>query len=93
MKTKTSHTPGPWEYYEDKKDRFQISAENALVALVFEREDAEANAALIAAAPEMLEMLNENASAWDGEEHSVRLEHRDLIARLKRLIKKTEAQS
>lgn len=43
------------------------------------------------AAPEMFSMLCEYEIAWEGEEDSVRSEHRQLIKRLKATIKKAEA--
>ena len=58
--TKTIHTPGPWEVAE-KRDGLQIirNYEAWPVGTVLNCPKLEANAALIAAAPEMLEALKE----------------------------------
>lgn len=42
---------------------------------------------------ELVGMLNENLSAWEGEEDSIRSEHRDLISRLKKVIAQAEGLS
>jgi hypothetical protein len=58
-----SHTPGPWTHYDDSKDgktnRHEIAAMGKTVCHIYHSVPAEdaANARLIAAAPEMYEML------------------------------------
>jgi hypothetical protein len=58
------HTPGPWENHKWNSDEHQISALGGTVALVshshslISDEQADANARLIAAAPELLEACN-----------------------------------
>ena len=69
-----SHTPGPWRF--DRAGDERIVAERVCVALVTRGVDAEcdedmrgptfeANASLIAAAPEMLQALKETIGYWD----------------------------
>jgi hypothetical protein len=51
------HTPGPWEVITDV-DRFEIDSRTRCVAVTRDnRSDDAANAALIAAAPDMYEAL------------------------------------
>jgi hypothetical protein len=59
MSSKTKHTPGPWvaETYDGFND-VRIESNNGPIAIVGTGKG-EANAALIAAAPEMLEALEE----------------------------------
>ena len=72
----SQHTPGPWKsFYEGSGDYLVLGADGSEVASL-SRPDAhmmhtgpgsginEANARLIAAAPEMLELLRENERAW-----------------------------
>lgn len=56
-----SHTPGPWRRYKDKTGRVSKIEGRGRRVCTFQPSDlnAEANAALIAAAPEMLAMLLE----------------------------------
>ena len=53
----SKHTPGPWEAKEDEYGHWGIYASGGeCIAITEERED-EANARLIAAAPDMLKLL------------------------------------
>ena len=81
--TATKHTPGPWRYegaevWATAPMRFNLTtAGTPMIATLCKHEDAdggfpvEANARLIAAAPELLEALEEMVKAgefedWDG---------------------------
>lgn len=79
---KTTHTPGPWKAEKDAKGRWSIDAKDgsAWIARTFPMcdlktnmalFDTEADARLIAAAPELLETLqniaNCNLSNWSEE--------------------------
>jgi DNA-binding NarL/FixJ family response regulator len=58
-----AHTPGPWRVIADHEDDRDIFAANELLATAYDmngsspKQTAEANARLIAAAPELLEAL------------------------------------
>lgn len=57
----SNHTPGPWEYYEEE-GRFVIAANGeqggeGIAVTAGRHYDRESNAALIAAAPDLLEAL------------------------------------
>ena len=56
-----THTPGPWRRYKDKKGRVSKIEGRGRRVCTFQPSDlnAEANASLIAAAPEMLAILEE----------------------------------
>lgn len=57
-KQKISHTPGPWEVFESHTGPFVMdSAEQGAICKVEWCLEAEANARLIASAPELLNML------------------------------------
>ena len=57
-KQETSHTPGPWEVFESHTGPYVIdSAEQAAVCKLEWCLEAEANARLIASAPELLSVL------------------------------------
>ena len=57
-KQKTSHTPGPWEVFESHTGIYILdSAEQAAVCKLEWCLEAEANARLIASAPELLALL------------------------------------
>ena len=57
-KPKTSHTPGPWEVFESHTGIYILdSAEQAAVCRLEWCLEAEANARLIAAAPDLLAAL------------------------------------
>lgn len=54
----TKHTPGPWVLQPHETDfRREITAEGRRVALATKRDERDANARLIVAAPELLEAL------------------------------------
>lgn len=62
--TKALHTPGPWTTYGHPADGITIRARGCAVADVIPQRGAdEANARLIAAAPDLLEAL-EDAARW-----------------------------
>jgi hypothetical protein len=62
------HTPGPWEVITDV-DRFEIDSRTRCVAVTRDnRSDDAANAALIAAAPDMYEALAALVAAFDSRE-------------------------
>ena len=67
---KTQHTPGPWYFLPDRNGRLQVGPSiNYTVAemCVTPLEGQEANARLIATAPELLEALQEIMS-WEENE-------------------------
>ena len=58
MSKQTSYTPGPWEVFETHTGHYVLdSAEQAVVCQIEWCLEAEANARLIAAAPELLSVL------------------------------------
>lgn len=68
------HTQGPWRSSISKNNRLQISGDNGRqVCIVWRDEYSEANARLIAAAPELLEALKE-VTEWRGSVQSY-IEH------------------
>ncbi len=56
---KTTHTPGPWEISSDENGSLDVCAENAgdMLANLGDCVNADANARLVAAAPDLLEAL------------------------------------
>lgn len=65
----SKYTPGPWHVAERDDDGdvlYTVEADNLPVAYIYRKAEREANARLIAAAPEMLEALKE-LTAWDLE--------------------------
>lgn len=73
----TKHTPGPWTAgkFQDTGLNNQISVHPAICTAYGAKEEAEANARLIAAAPEMLAALQEVQIYVDnfGESHLTEL--------------------
>lgn len=68
MTTQSKHTPGPWRVRNDAKDWAIIGAEPSWVTAVDKRNhSAEANAHLIAAAPDMLRALEAIRARIDGD--------------------------
>ena len=68
--TRPSHTPGPWDVEPKGSRHFVDGADGLAVAYlgwagVRERSEIEANARLIAAAPELLEALERISTAYD----------------------------
>ena len=65
----TQHTPGPWEidhtYPEPNQRKIQPKGQEAGIAVAFgdSESEAQANASLIAAAPELLELCEESLRA------------------------------
>ena len=87
----TQHTPGPWSIAEGEPD-WAIVTENVLVASVHgeDTENQEANARLIAAAPELLGALRTavfhlmGKARRDPDEREVIEQMRDAIAKAER---------
>lgn len=76
---KSKHTPGPWEYAENSANNFDVfgAGDTVEVAVVWGLDDPlkaerEANARLIAAAPELLEALEDSLDLF-----GVFLDHSD----------------
>ena len=65
MTTQATHTPGPWEISKNEAGELDICEAGAgnMLADLAKCKNAEANARLIAAAPEMLQALK-NAREW-----------------------------
>jgi hypothetical protein len=60
-----THTPGPWQVIQTVLDDASwaiLTADQTLIAVT----DVEANAKLIAAAPELLKMCQIALAAWEG---------------------------
>jgi hypothetical protein len=58
--TTTKHTPGPWHHSDPRTGRIYISSKITQVAVIpYLDDEAEANAALICTAPDMLALLQE----------------------------------
>ena len=72
MKNEGKHTPGPWAYrrniLKDSRNRFHFAndAESPIFTVLCGRPEAEANARLIAAAPDLLAALSELAGVREG---------------------------
>lgn len=62
------HTPGPWWDYETLDGGVRIDAPSGLICRLRPDEDAKANARLIAAAPELLQMCTELLHEVEGNE-------------------------
>ena len=65
-----SHTPGPWRMEEFRKGSYLVTARNAGTAregIVAQHVPGIANARLIAAAPELLEVIREAVDSADRE--------------------------
>lgn len=63
---KTEHTPGPWKIGKPNQDTFYVLTESEHIGMLPTKErNSEANAKLIAAAPEMLEALNRCVSCLE----------------------------
>lgn len=92
----STYTPGPWTVCKDSRDCDSVRAKGGFVAFgvsvqhygdpirfLDEKEEAEANARLIAAAPEMLEALKTVYSLFFDEKPVTisRNEMRELIAK------------
>ena len=65
--TQTAHTPGPWivEHPYGEPGVFVSGPRTELIAKLYLVAEAEANAALIAAAPELLAALEKMVARWD----------------------------
>lgn len=86
----SKHTAGPWEVSPSSystESRYVVDVDGNDVARIKGGElTTDANARLIAAAPEMRDMLADLEQMLDGEEDSVREEHADRIVRLRALL-------
>ena len=75
---KVGHTKGPWSHYDDTDQptkRHEIVAWGRTVARIYRAdEEAKANAALIAAAPELLEALKRLVAERDDDPERYPLE-------------------
>ena len=77
------HTSGPWRIIGDHQDNRDVFADNELLATAYDMDTAEpklvaeANARLIAAAPELLDVMRDVAALLPA---SARLHPRDLHA-------------
>jgi hypothetical protein len=71
MKQTIQHTPGPWELVcGDENNIFdyvRIADRRLIICEGRSKDEANANARLIAAAPELLEALQSLCSAFDGD--------------------------
>lgn len=70
--SESKFTPGPWHYGEDNARRLEVSTEKKQIARInvaFMDGDAEANARLIAAAPDLLKACISALYAIRGREH------------------------
>ena len=79
---KTQHTPGPWrEYRDDENCIFRVESRaryaETVANVLGDDASAQANARLIAAAPELLE-----AAAWAEKELAIHAERDPMCARL-----------
>ena len=72
MTDKTQHTPGPWMRgatgTPDWAKQYLVYTEAGRdIALVYDGDNAEANASLVAAAPDLLAAALDTVAAWDHE--------------------------
>jgi len=90
------HTPGPWDLVQHNEKDSRVGRKT-LLAIVYseayrDRENQEANARLIAAAPDLLEACREWVEI-DGPTISLEEQRRrwpDVVAKMKAAIAKTE---
>jgi len=83
---KQSHTPGPWIVDFDR--RYFVNAGSSPIAEMFTDINMEANARLIAAAPELLEACKEFIECGPNAGNN-----QDLIAQIKKAIAKADGES
>lgn len=98
-----AHTPGPWENHKWNSEEHQISAKGGTIALVSHdhslvpEDEADANARLIAAAPDLLEACHNAIEAYHIlaiTDISLRLPgFEDCLAALNAAIAKAEGRS
>ena len=69
----SKHTPGPWSVGGPTEYAFQLSIEPSIGVVFGGGEEVQANARLIAAAPEMLEALDNAADALDSDNPDIQL--------------------
>lgn len=81
--SESKHTPGPWEHahtatpdYARKSIVYAPSEGGRDLALVYASEHHDADAALIAAAPDMLAALTEMVAEWDTSDDYASASHR-----------------
>ena len=93
----TQHTPGEWKFfYDDKRDNYQIYADKIWIATT--KGDAcsksqEANAHLMAAAPDLLQAVIDcvdNMPFFNG--YSFGMAQKGILSRLKAAIKKARGE-
>lgn len=72
MSTQAKHTPGPWEISQNEAGELDICEEGAgdMLADLAKCKNAEANARLISAAPEMLDALRVTLHRAEQARHS-----------------------
>ena len=91
MRTKrTRHTPGPW-HLADVCCTYKVCTRTGPIlelklASADGAADYDANARLIAKAPDLYTMLQATLSKWEDEESSVQAEHAAHIAELRALL-------
>jgi hypothetical protein len=102
MTTKHTATPGPWENHKWNCEEHQIYAKGGTIALVSHSHtlvpevEADANARLIAAAPDLLAALKEyeaHGFAVPQSEHPEAVEQRRIRAMMRAAIAKAEGQA
>ena len=105
MKTKTSHTPGPWEYIEsfddlDKRSFVVWELDSRTMghfgsyqaAKEICKQEAECNARLIAGAPDLLEAAQGVMEAFDGYQDMTNGQAKARVAKLRAAIDKAEGK-
>ena len=75
MENKPKHTPGPWKLTTDKRGNPAVEFPN------MRSSERAANAALIAAAPDMLEVMKEAQGLLDNASPELRKKYRAAIAK------------
>lgn len=92
----TNHTPGPWSNNKWNSEEHQISANGGTIALIshshslVSESEADANARLIAAAPEMLEACKMALVQIQQDNDERKAEHRGTEWQLKAAIEKAQ---
>lgn len=74
----TQHTPGPWTAFKDMLGKWHVDHEDG--HCIIQGEKAEANARLIAAAPELLAALQNLLDADMTSESAIKVVHNARIA-------------
>ena len=77
----SKHTPGPWKTTHSEVNGYRVSDSTGWgVAVVLKDTNDEANARLIAAAPQMLEALEACAAYWHCKRSPGIPEHSELVS-------------